>query len=111
MAENNFEQQVLQMLGNMNQRFDGIDQRLDGIDQRLDGFDKKFEEVNRRFTAVEGQLSDLNRKMDGIQEQVVANSEALTDLKEAGRTHHYLRDKLAEHDEEIYHLKKEVFAE
>lgn len=44
------EEKILQMLGEMNGRFDRIETRLDGIETRLDKIENDLEEVKENAT-------------------------------------------------------------
>jgi chromosome segregation ATPase len=48
----------------IDRRFDAIDRRFAGIDQRLDGIDRRFDAMDRRFETSDFRLASMQQYMD-----------------------------------------------
>ena len=86
MAENNFEQKVLQLLEGMNQRFekrfDDIDQRFEAMDRRFESIDQRFEKIDerldaidRRFETIDQRFEDMDHRLDGMDRRMTEGFE------------------------------------
>jgi hypothetical protein len=69
-------------------RFDSIDQRFGAADQRIDGVDQRLDTVDRRFVALETEvrhsgvlIEQVRHEVQVVAEMVVANTEAITQLR------------------------------
>ena len=67
------EMMILEKLGEMNVRLDGIDRRLDEMDMRLDAMDSRMDRMEQHFTDEIRKLhilieTDISRKIDIIGE-------------------------------------------
>jgi hypothetical protein len=69
----------------VDQRFDAVDQRFDGVDQRFDGVDQRFASIDQRFEEqrrhVGVLIEEVRHDLRAVAEMVVANTEAITDLR------------------------------
>ncbi len=69
-------------------RFDALDQRFGAADQRIDGVDQRLDTVDRRFVALETEvrhsgvlIEQVRHEVQVVAEMVVANTEAITQLR------------------------------
>lgn len=66
-------------------RFDAVDQRFDAVDHRFDGVDQRFASVDQRFDEqrrhVGVLIEEVRHDLRAVAEMVVANTEAITDLR------------------------------
>jgi archaellum component FlaC len=80
-------------------RFDAVDARFDGVDARFDAVDQRFGAVDRRFDGVDQRMDRLKDRIESarrelgvliedvrgdvraVAEQVVANTEAIDELR------------------------------
>ena len=55
---------VLELLGQIDARFDRVDERLDRVDERLDRVDERFDRVEERFSRVDERFDRMDAKLD-----------------------------------------------
>ncbi|MFC0014494.1 MULTISPECIES: hemagglutinin [Allobacillus] len=65
----------------LNQRIDGLEQRMDSLEQRMDSLEEK---VDKNHGVVTGKIDRLTEKVE------------------------YIQEKMIDHDEDIFRLKKRV---
>ncbi|MCK8826360.1 hypothetical protein MWH25_01185 [Natroniella acetigena] len=68
------EKEMLELLvnevGKINGRLDGMDSRLDGIDSRLDGIDSRLDGMDGRFDTLESKIDELATETELISRTV-----------------------------------------
>ncbi len=50
MTEQDFQKHVIESLGSLNGRFDGLETRFDGLETRFDGLEKKVDRITTDLT-------------------------------------------------------------
>lgn len=57
---------VLELIRQIDARFDRVDERLDRVDERLDRVDERLSRVDERFDRMDAKLDRMNAKLDRL---------------------------------------------
>ena len=82
MTDRNLLEGILEQLGAMNSRFDGIDKRLDTMDSRFDTMDSRFDAMDKRLDTIDDRLGKIEETVEEIQEDTRITRSAVNSLIE-----------------------------
>lgn len=76
------ENQILEILKRMEQRFDGLEQRFDGMEQSFKGINQRLDALEAGQLELRQDVKRIERKLDGVVEQTADLTEFRTEVKE-----------------------------
>jgi len=87
--------QLIGMVGNLRADNEELKARFDGLEARFEGLETRFEGLEARF--------------EGLEAKVEANhGELMSQINILKRDNDFIKHKLFEHENEIYHIKKQI---
>lgn len=115
-ALSNFEENVLKLLSEMNQRqkdfqlevnnrFDDVDKRFAEVDKRFADVNKQFAEVNKRFDKIESDIKEIKEERSFIKRAEMETDESVKFLLENLRS---IYEMLGEHEVSIRTLRRKL---
>ena len=94
---------ILNQMGTVNERLEGIDGRLDGMDKRFDEVDRRFEAVDKRLDGMDKRFDEMDKRLDGMDKRFDGMDEKLKVVDKR-------LDTLEENDKAL-DVRLDVFAE
>lgn len=108
-ALSNFEENVLKLLSEMNQRQKDfqleVNNRFDDVDKRFADVNKQFAEVNKRFDKIESDIKEIKEERSFIKRAEMETDESVKFLLENLRS---IYEMLGEHEVSIRTLRRKL---
>ena len=101
---------ILDQMGTVNERLEGIDGRLDGMDKRFDEVDRRFEAVDKRLDGIDKRLDGMDKRFNGMDEKLKVVDKRLDGMDEKLKVVDKRLDTLEENDRAL-DVRLDVFAE